>query len=192
VPVRQRKAGGRMVERRRVPTDVVVAGAALCDRKALRGARVRRVVGLLPGGEVAAGVSAVVIGNSGEVVVVVDMACRTRDGGVRAIEEESSYGVVESSTQPAVEALVAVLTIIGGKGRTGARVRRIRGLLPVLQVAALAVGRKTEENPRRRLPVAVLALHCRVRTEQGEAILVFFYLLRRDGPALNRMAFLAV
>ena len=131
VAVGQRKPCAGVIEGRGIPTRCVMAVAAARQREGLRGIGVRRIVGLLPGAEVAAGVAAVRVGNALEIVIVVDMALRAGQRGVRAIQNESGHTVIERSAEPTIKTGVAILAIGGGKGRACARVWRIVGLLPI-------------------------------------------------------------
>jgi hypothetical protein len=158
-------------------------------------ARVRRIIRLLPRAQVAAGVAAVVCRDL-QMVVVVDMAGLAWHGRMPPGERKADRrrGVVpgERCPKPGIERGVAALAIGGGKNRRVRRMRGIAGVLPVLQVARLAVRRQAVENSASRLLVAVLANHRGVRPQQRKTILVFFHLLNRDVPAPHRMALLAV
>ena len=190
VTIRQRESGARVVKGGGVPTRVVVAGAAGSQWESLGGTRVRRIVRLLPGGQVAARISAVVIRNTRKVVVVVDVALRANERRVRTIEDESGHAVIEGRAEPTVKLRVAVLAIRGSESRTGTGVRRIVGLLPVAQVAGLTVGRKAVENSGGSLFVTLFALHGSVSAEEREAIQVIFDLLHRNIPALHGVTLL--
>ena len=120
-----------MIKRRGVPTCVVVAIAAGSQREGLGRIRVRRIVGLLPGAQVATGVAAIAVRNALEIVIVIDVALRAGQRGVRAIQDESSHAVIEGGAEPAIKTGVAILAIGGGKGRACASVWRIVGLLPI-------------------------------------------------------------
>ena len=192
VAVRKGEAGAGVIKRRSVPTCVVVAIGATCQRESLRGVGVRRIIGLLPSGEVAARVPAVRVRNALKIVVVVDVALRTRHRSVRAIQNESSHAMVEGGSQPAIKTGVTILAIGGRKGRAGAGVRRVVGLLPIGQMARLTVRRETIENSGRRLLVASFALDRRMGSEQWEAIEVILNLLNCDVPSLYGMALFAV
>jgi len=87
---------------------------------------------------------------------------------------------------------VTSLATAGRKVRGILRVRRICGVLPVLQVARLAVRRQPVENSDSGLLVTVFALHSRVRTKQWKPVLVILHLLCGDGPTLHRVAFFAI
>jgi len=191
VTIRQRESGARVVKGGGVPTRVVVAGAAGSQWESLGGTRVRRIVRLLPGGQVAAGVSAIIVRNASEVVIAVDVALRASERRVRTIEDKSGHAVIEGRAEPTVELRVAVLAVRGSEGRTGSGVRRIVGLLPVAQVAGLTVGRKAVENSGSGLFVTLFALHGSVSAEEREAIEVIFDLLHRNVPALHGVTLLA-
>jgi len=87
---------------------------------------------------------------------------------------------------------VAALAVARRKGRAGAGVRRVRRILPVFQMAGIALRRKSQENTHRRLFVALFALNGGVRTEKREAILVILHLLDGNIPALYSVALLAI
>jgi hypothetical protein len=73
VCARQSKASSGVIEGRGGPGDGVVAGGAIRSRESGAGCRVRGVIGLLPGGEVASGIPAIV-GLNRQVVVSADVA----------------------------------------------------------------------------------------------------------------------
>jgi len=114
-------------------------------------------------------------------------------GNVRVAirEQESRRAVIEFCSEPAVE-VVAALAVARGKGRPGAGVWRIVGLLPIFQMAGIALRRQTVENSCRRPFVTLLAGHGRVRAKQREAILVILHLLHGYVPALHRVALRAI
>jgi len=87
---------------------------------------------------------------------------------------------------------MATLAIGRGEGWPCTGVRRIRGALPVFQVAGIALRGKTIENPCGKLFMAFVALHSRVRSQEREAILVILHLLYSDIPSLNGVALRAV
>lgn len=88
--------------------------------------------------------------------------------------------------------IVAALAVRGGKVWTGGGVCGICGVLPILEVAGIALRGESIENPRGKLRVARVALDGGVGTEKGEAVLVILYLLHGDVPALHGMALGAV
>jgi len=102
---------------------------------------VNRVVGLLPGRKMAAGVAAVRWSNL-QVVVVVDVALRAGHGRMSVRERESSDSVIECRRGPR-RGVVALGAICGGKRGSGTCVRWVVGLLPRGEVASRvpAVGR---------------------------------------------------
>jgi hypothetical protein len=137
-------------------------------------------------------VAAVAIGvGAGEVVIVVDVAQRAGRGGVRAGERPTCGAVIEVCADPTVE-IVAALAIRGGEGRAGCWVRRIDGVLPVFQVAGIALRREAVEDAGGELRVALIALHGSVSAKKREAVLVVFDLLNGDIPALHRVALRAI
>ena len=73
--IRQRKARGAVIKGRRRPRGRSVTGRAVRNRKYRGGRRVVRVSGLLPGRQMAAGISAS-IRRRRQVVIVVDVAVR--------------------------------------------------------------------------------------------------------------------
>jgi hypothetical protein len=87
---------------------------------------------------------------------------------------------------------VATLAISGGERGASAGMRWIRGVLPILQVAGIALGREAIKNSGRQLFVALVALDRRVGTQQGETVLVILYLLYGHIPTLNGMALRAI
>jgi hypothetical protein len=95
---------------------------------------VSRVFGLLPGGEVAAGIAA--IGRSGlQVVVSVDVAGRAGNIGVAVDQQETGDAVVECRGSPR-DGVVTTRAICRGERSTRLRMRRSVGLLPSGEVAA--------------------------------------------------------
>jgi len=81
VTLRQEETGSAVVEGRGGPTYRVVAIGAVGGGECGAGSGMRGIVGLLPGGQVAAGIAAVGWGD-GEVVIVVDVAGRAGNVGV--------------------------------------------------------------------------------------------------------------
>jgi len=101
------------------------------------------IVGLLPGGEVAAGITAV-RGRDGEVVIVVDVAGSARHVGMAVGQREAGAAVIKLCAQPGVEEM-ALLAIGGGECRARTGVIRIGGVLPIFQVARIALRGKAEK-----------------------------------------------
>jgi len=118
-----------------------VALRAVCRAESCSSGRVHRIVGLLPGWQVATRIAT--IGRSNlQVVVVIDVALGTGDGGVRVRERKTGHAVVEGDIGP------------GSRVVTGGAIRRrerwacsgvgwVICLLPSCQVAASvsAIGR---------------------------------------------------
>ena len=89
-----------MVERSHVrPSDGVVALRTVGGAKGRPGGGVDRIVGLLPGGQVAARVAAV-RGRNLESVVIVDVALRALEIGVTVCQRESGGAVIENRSVP--------------------------------------------------------------------------------------------
>ena len=87
-----------------------------------------RVVGLLPGGQMTLRVAAGVRSNL-QVVIVVDVACRTSDIGVTVCQGEAGYRVIEGGGIPTHRG-VTVRAIGGSERRSCRGVHGIVGLLP--------------------------------------------------------------
>jgi len=136
VRAREREPGHAVVKRCPVPAHRRVAVRAIGRRERGAGSRVHRVVGLLPVGQVAARVAAIVRSNL-QIVVVVDVAGSAGNVRVPIGEQKSRRAVIEFGSEPVVE-IVAALAVASRKSWSRARVRRIRRLLPFLQVARLA------------------------------------------------------
>jgi hypothetical protein len=83
---------------------------------------------------VAARITAIVIRDVCQIVVVIDMTGRAGRRGVRAIENKTGAAVIKSSRAPTVR-VVAIQAIRSGEGRTGCGVNWVIGLLPILEVA---------------------------------------------------------
>lgn len=98
----EQEAGGAVIECGSVPVCGGMASGAFGERESVWRACVRRVVGLLPGGEVAARVAAVG-GRDLKVVIVVDVARETGHVGVARGKQEACLGVVEFCAKPAIE-----------------------------------------------------------------------------------------
>ena len=162
VSVREREARDGVIERSGRPRRGVMALRAICGRERRSGARVRRVVGLLPGGEVAAGVPAVCRGDL-QMIVIVDVALLAGNicvpGGQRKIDRRSGVVACETRVQPAIKRLMAILATARRKICRVLGVRRIGRGLPIFQVTRLALRRQAVEDPRGCLLVAILALN---------------------------------
>lgn len=138
VAIGEWKSGGAVIKSGGGPTDGGVTRGAVCDSEGWAGLRMRGTVGLLPSGEMATGVAAV-RGSNLQIVIVVEVASGTSDVGVTIGQQKSGGAVIEGGAEPTVEAVTA-LAICGGECRPCAGVIRIRGSLPVFQVAGIALG----------------------------------------------------
>jgi len=119
------------------PRNRVVTCRAVADGERWTSAWVGRVVRLLPSRQVASGVSAIGRGNL-QVVVIVDVALRAGNVRVPSRQRKSGRAVVELGVRPTIK-VVAALAIRSGKCWSSAGVRWVCGILPILQMARLAV-----------------------------------------------------
>jgi len=159
-----------------------------CERRSRR--RVHRIIGLLPGAQVATGISAV-RGSDLQIVIVIDVARRAGNIRVPGRQQESRRAVIKFRAQPAIEEM-APLAVTRGKRRSGARMWWIGGVLPVFQVAGIARRGEPQEHSRGSLLVAFVALHRGMRAEQRKAVLVIAHRLHGNVPTLHRMALRAI
>jgi hypothetical protein len=191
VRTRERPARGAVIELPVSPGNSVMAGGAECGRKSgsnVIGNNAAERLRAVPIGLVAT----VAIGvGAGEIVVVVDVTERAGRGGMRAGERPTGGAVIEARADPAIE-IVAALAIRGGECRAGRGVRRIDGVLPILQVAGIALRREAVEGAGCQLRMALVALHGGVSAKQRKAVLVVFDLLDCNIPALHSVALRAV
>ena len=187
--IRQRKARRAVINGRGRPRGGVVARRTVGYRKYRGCCRVVRVSGLLPGRQMAPGISAS-IGRRRQIVIVVDVAGRAGNRRVRPGQRKVCWwpGMIKGRAHPAVERVthLAVLRKLAG------HVIRIGGLLEIRPVTGNTSGRKPLELPYCGTLVTILALRGRVSPEQRKAILVVLYLLDGDVPALHRVALRAV
>jgi hypothetical protein len=191
VRTRKRPTRGAMVKRAVGPGDSVVAGGAqgrreLCGN--VVGHQPRESFCAIPVGSMAA--IAIGIG-AGQVVIVVDVTQNAGRRSMRAGERKARGVVIEFCTKPAIE-VVAALTIRGCERGSGAGMRRIRGVLPFLEMAGIALRREAVENASGQLRVTLDALQRGVRAQKREAILVILHLLNSDIPALHGVTLRAV
>ena len=105
----QREAGDAVIKRHGCPRCRIVAIRAVRGSKRRPRGGVWRVVRLLPGRQVAPGVSAI-RGRNLQAVIVVDVAACAGHVGVASRQWETRRGVVEVSVQPGVE-IVAALAV---------------------------------------------------------------------------------
>jgi hypothetical protein len=158
---RQRESGRAVIERGGRPTDGRMTGRAVRQRKSGAGGGVHRSKGLLPGRQMASGISA--FGRCHhQVVIVTDMTKRTSQIRVAIGQQKTGRAVVELGVQPTVKGM-ARGAIRNRKLRSSRLVHRIRRLLPIRHVAGQACRRKPQIISNRGVPVALLALGYRVR-----------------------------
>ena len=194
VSVGERESGGAVVEGAGGPAHVVVATTALCNGEALRRTGVRRIIGLLPGSQVAAGIAAVTVANAGEIVVVIDVTLRAWGGGMCPVENKTGGAVIEGGCIP------AHLIVTGAALRDGKALRRtgvgwiIRLLVRsevAVRIAAAIVGDRSRQIVV-VVDVAGLAGQRSVRAHQGESS-VSLVIEGRAEPAIKLLvALLAV
>ena len=161
-----------------------MASGARRNRKYRSCRRVFGVGRLLPGRQVAPGISAVRRRDL-QAVIATDVATRTGNIGVPVGQWkiDRRRRVIYRGSQPAVK----VVTGITSLRKLRRYVIRIGGLLKIRQVARGAGRRKTLELAHSSALVAIFALHRRVRPQQRETILVILDLLDRNIPALHRV-----
>jgi len=132
------EAGGAVVESRGIPAHGVVAVRAIGDGERGACGGMRGIVGLLPGGEVAASVAAI-RGGDLQVVVIVDVARGAGEVGVAVGQRKAGGAMVKLCAEPGIERM-ATLAIAGSERGSSTGVIRIGGGLPIFQVARIAVG----------------------------------------------------
>jgi len=147
---------------------------------------VNRIIRLLPRRQVASGRAASRWPNL-QIVIVVDVARGAGHVGMTVRQGKSGRAVIECRTQPTVK-FVAPLAIAGCERRPGAGMRRIAGVLPILQMAGITGRAQPEKHASGDLLVALVALYCGVSAQKRKSILVIANLLHRDIPALNGVA----
>jgi hypothetical protein len=190
MPARQQEPGRAVVKRCRRPTDRRMARRAVCSRKSRTGRRMDRIIGLLPGGQMASGISA--IGRSDrQIIVIVYMTKGAGHVRVAIGQQKTGRAVVELGVEPVVKGMAA-RAVRGCKCSSGRWMRRIRRFLPIRQVAGRAGRRKPQIISDRRVCMAFLALHYGVRAEQRESVEVLLNRLDRRPPSENRVALSAV
>ncbi len=116
----ERKAGGGVIERSAIPSGSGVAIRAVADGECGAGSRVHRIVGLLPGGEMATGVAAIRRRNL-ESVVAANVAGLACDAKVFVGEREAGGAVIEFSVRPFRDGM-ARSALRGGGRETGSNV----------------------------------------------------------------------
>jgi hypothetical protein len=189
VRARQGEACRAVIKIRRQPRNRVVASGARSNRKHRSRRRMLGVRGLLPGRQVAPGISAVGGGNL-QAVIPADMAVRAGNIGV-AVGERKIDGrgrVIHRGSQPAVKVVAGIASLRKLRGY----VIWIGGLLKIGQMTRGAGGGKTLELTDSSALVAILALHRGVSAQKREAILVILDLLDSNIPTLDGVALGAV
>jgi len=139
VPVRQQESRRAVIKCCRRPSCGGVATRAVRRSKRRPRGRVGRIICLLPGRQVASRIPAIRRLN-GQVVIVIDVAQRARHVRMSRRQQKSGRAVVELRSEPAIKRMAA-LAISRCKRRSCAGVWRVRGALPVLQVARIALRR---------------------------------------------------
>jgi len=179
-----------MVERRRIPTDRIVARRAIPQSKSRAGGGMHRIVRLLPGGQMALRIAAIALRNR-QVVIVIDVAGDARNVGMPVGQQKSSGTVIELGVQPCIER-VALRAVRRGKERARLSVIRICRAQKIGQMAGRASRGKTEVLSRRRIFVALIALHRGVRSQQWKPVEMLLDCLHGNLPAKNRVTLGAV
>ena len=124
----QGEAGRRMVKGRRGP---IGGGMARLARLREPGSRVRRIIGAIEIGEVAADAGRV---RGGQVVIAIHVALRALQRGVEAGQREPGRRVIERRTAPGRRGVA----LLAGLREIGLYVTRIRRGVEIVQVAAHA------------------------------------------------------
>lgn len=164
---RQSESRRVVIEDGRVPRHRVVATGAIRRGERRARGRVRRIVRLLPGHQVASRISTIV-GRDRQIVVVIDVARRAGDIRV-AVGEEKSRGVVVECRGRPTYSRVARGTMLKSESCSCRWMDRVRGLLPSRQVTlgVPAVGRRDGQIVI-VIDVARSARHVRVAIGQQE------------------------
>jgi len=135
MPVSQQEPGRAVVECRSGPTSRCVACRAIRKREGRPGCWVYGIGGLLPGGQVASRVPAIVQ-RGRQIVIVVDMAEGASHVGMALGQRESGRAVVELGIQPGVKRMAS----LAGGGELCGNVIGIDGFLKIRLVAGHAGG----------------------------------------------------
>lgn len=141
--IRQREAGRGVIKGRILPGNGVMAVGATGDRKHRGRCRVLRVGRLLPGREMASGVSAVRRSNL-QIVVAADMTARARDIGVPIGQRKIDRwgGVVDGHSEPTVEGMAGVASLRELR-------RNVVGYVPAHRLGSLVILQVTRDTSRR-------------------------------------------
>ena len=194
VPPGERKSRDAVIEIRRIPTGRGMTVAAISGGERCASRRVGRIIGLLPGGQVALRVPAIVERDL-QMVIASNMALLARHIGMalRQRETDRRRSVINRRrAQPSVEALMALLAFARRECRWRGSMRGRGCVLPILHVTRLAGRRKPHEISDSGPGMALVALHNRVRAEQREAIEMVVDGLHRYVPTIDRVALGAV
>jgi hypothetical protein len=119
--------------------------------------------------------------------------------GMAIDEKETGLAVIKYGVKEGIKTSVARGAIRGlklARDGTGSprncEVRWIRGLLKILHVARITIGRKPQVISRGSILMAVFALHNRVLAEEWKSIKVVLNRLHRNLPAENCVALRAI
>lgn len=115
------------------------------------------------------------------------MAGRASEIGMAICQQKTCGAVIELCAEPAIET-VALVAFARGESRSGFGVIWIGGVLPILQMARIALCFKAQELPDRRTLMAGVARHSSMRTKEGKAVLVILNLFGRKIPAFDGVA----
>ncbi len=183
----QREGRGGVIKLRRLPRHGRVAILTTRGKQArlLRVIWIRRVVVVVLMTRDASRVSSRQI----VVVVLVAIVTLTRGHGMASRENESCERMIEFGAGPIIRA-VATLARSGGEEHRG-RVSRVRGVAEILLMAADAIGGHRRELAETGVLVAVLAGSGRMRSSQGEAVVVHVDLGNGNIPSPDRMTVFA-
>ena len=134
VPIGQEKPRRAVIEDRRGPGNRVVASRAVGHPKSRARRGVHRIIGLLPGGQMASGIPAI-RRRGRQIVIVVEVAGGARHIRMAIGQQKPGRAVIELRAQPTVKGDVARFA---GSSKLRAGVVRIRSLLKIPQMARCA------------------------------------------------------
>ena len=134
VPIGQQETRRAVIEDRRGPGNRVVASRAVGHRKSRARRGVHRIIGLLPGGQMASRIPAV-RRRGRQIVIVVEVAGGARHIRMAIGQQKPGRAVIELRAQPTVKGDVARFA---GSSKLRADVVRIRSLLKIPQMAGCA------------------------------------------------------
>ena len=129
VTVREQKTSEGVIEVCAVPAFRGMAARAVGYRKYGAGAGVDRILRLLPGGEVASGISAIRQRDL-QIVVIVDVARGARHSSVTVRQREARGAVIKLRTRPGIERMAG----LAGRRKISRGVIGVRGFLIVRQM----------------------------------------------------------